>query len=68
MKADIKADIEKLFDKLNAQSFIPSPGDTVSILIFAITEKVIKKYIKPIIKDSERYVQNVLGTKNEKEL
>ena len=65
---DIKKDIEKLFDKLNAKNFISSPGPTIDVLIFAITQRILKKYIKPITKESKRYVKSVLSTKGEQEL
>ena len=58
-KEEIKADIEELFVKLNVKSFIKTPGQTVDILIMAITERLIKKYIKPIYKESQRYAKNV---------
>lgn len=61
MKDNIKTDIETLFKKLNIKNFVSSPGNTVDVLIFAITERIIKKYIKPTLKESQRYVKNVLN-------
>ena len=60
MKTDIQNDITVIFDNLNAKNFLASPGATVDILIFAITEKMIKSYIKPIVKESRRYVESIL--------
>lgn len=70
IKAGIKKDIETLFDKLNAKSLIKNvveaPGNTTEVLIFAITEKVVKKYIKPIFKESQRFTKNVLQPDSKK--
>jgi len=68
MKENIKKDIETLFKKLNIKNFVSSPGNTVDVLIFAITERVIKKYIKPTLKESQEYVKRALSSKSEKEL
>ena len=60
MKEGIKKDIENLFKKLNVKNFISESTNTVDILIFAITEQITKKYIKPIFKESKRYVNSVI--------
>ena len=60
VKTGIKTDIEKLFEKLNVKNFIAQPGSTVDILIYAITERITKKYIKPILTESQRYAKNVV--------
>lgn len=60
MKEGIKKDIEGLFKKLNVTNFISESANTVDVLIFAITERMIKKYIKPIFKESKRYTTSVL--------
>lgn len=66
MKASIKKDIEVLFSKLNVKNFVSAPGDTVDVLIFAITERIIKKYVRPLTKESKGFVNNVI--KSEKKL
>ena len=60
VKTVIKTDIEKMFEKLNVKNFIEQPCSTVDILIYAITERITKKYIKPILKESQRYSKNVV--------
>jgi hypothetical protein len=67
MKENIQKDIETLFNKLNVKNFVSSPGPVVDALIFAITQRIVKKYLKPIIKESQGYSKNVLG-KSKKEL
>jgi hypothetical protein len=60
IKENIKSDIEGLFEKLNVKAFIRTPGNTVDALIFAITERMVKGYIKPIHKESMRYAKSVI--------
>ena len=66
IKENIKKDIEGLFKKLNVKNFVSSPGDTVDVLIYAITERIIKKYIKPITKESQGFVDHVLHESEKK--
>ena len=63
IKEDIKADIERLFKKLNIKNTIDMPGSIIDVLIFAITTRITKKYIKPIYTESKRYVDNILKDK-----
>lgn len=63
MKVDIKNDIEGLFEKLNVKNFIRVPGDSVDAVIFAIGELMTKKYLKRIIKESQRYAKSVVESK-----
>jgi hypothetical protein len=63
MKEGIKKDIEKLFEKLNVKNMIDDPSNTIDALIFAITERMVKKYLKPTIKESQRYATSVLSSK-----
>jgi len=59
VKTGIKTDIETIFKKLNVKNFISQPGNTVDLVIYAITERITKKYIKPIFTESHRYVKSV---------
>ena len=60
MKADIKTDIETIFNKLNIKNLINQPSNIIDAAIFAIIERITKKYIKPAYKESQRYVKSVL--------
>ncbi len=60
MRESIKSDIEGLFEKLNIKNFVESPANSLDALNFAITERMVKKYLKPIIKESQRYAKSVI--------
>ncbi len=59
-KEGIKADIEKLFEELNIKNLVGETDQTIDILIQAIIARIIKKYIRPIYKESKRYVKSVV--------
>lgn len=59
MKENIKSDIERLFSKLNVRNLLSQPDRIIDVLIFAITERITKKYIKPVLKESQRFVNGI---------
>ncbi len=60
MRESIKSDITTLYKKLNIKNFIQSPANSLDALNFAIRELMIKKYIKPIKKESQRYAESIV--------
>ena len=60
MKENIKKDIEEIFNKLNTKNLISTSSEIIDVVIFAITEKVTKKYIRRVLKESQEYVKSVL--------
>lgn len=66
IKADIKADIEKLFSKLNIKNLVEGGDKTIEILISAIITRIAKKYIKPIFKESKKYTDGIISEGKEK--
>ena len=67
-KASIKTDIEDIFNKINPSNFVADPGPIIDVIIFAITQRITKKYIRPMLTEAKRYTKDVLSTKGEQEL
>ena len=51
VKEKLTEDINNLFEKLNVKNFVSTPGKTTDVLILAIRELMIKRYIKQINKE-----------------
>ena len=60
LREGVKDDVDGLFKKLNVKNFIANPVNTTDALIYSIMQIMIKKYIKPILKESREYCRDVI--------